>query len=90
MGLLTKGKPLSWTQAETYAEYVRENGIEQFLNIYNNFENKKNYALKWGEEIEYYIVKLDPVNKTAKLSLNASKWYNPNPNPDLFQILILI
>lgn len=74
MGLLTRGKPLTWNEAKTYADYVRDNGIEQFLNIHENFVNKKNYALKWGEEIEYYIVKLDPVNQTAKLSLNASKY----------------
>ena len=51
MGLLKKGKPMSWFEASPYVNYVREHGIKQFLIIYNKVKNRKDDVLKWGDEV---------------------------------------
>eukprot|EP00122_Pirum_gemmata_P008111 Pgem_evm1s7469 len=74
MGLLSDGRPLSWLDAKEVADYVRTNGIEQFLSIYSKVKDRHNDCLKWGDEIEYVIVKMNDENQTAKLSLNTKEY----------------
>eukprot|EP00761_Pharyngomonas_kirbyi_P000677 gb/GECH01000677.1/.p1 GENE.gb/GECH01000677.1/~~gb/GECH01000677.1/.p1 ORF type:complete len:615 (+),score=87.57 gb/GECH01000677.1/:1-1845(+) len=57
MGLLTEGSPLQWEDAERLASHVRENGLEQLLYLYNALKDRQNDCLKWGEEVEYMIVR---------------------------------
>jgi glutamate--cysteine ligase catalytic subunit len=51
MGLLTTGKPLSWDEAKLQSDYVRNQGIEQFINLYNRNKDRKGDNLKWGDEV---------------------------------------
>lgn len=51
MGLLSQGKPLSWEEAKEQAEYVREQGIKQFLNQYAKYKGRRGDNLKWGDEV---------------------------------------
>ncbi|XP_015364646.1 PREDICTED: glutamate--cysteine ligase [Diuraphis noxia] len=71
MGLLTEGQPLSWDETKQLADHVRQHGIDQFLNLYHQLLDRKGDILKWGDEVEYIIVKFDHTNKTAKVSLCA-------------------
>lgn len=65
MGLLSFGTPLSWQETKKYSSLVHKLGLEQFLNILDKFKNERNFPFKWGDEIEFTLVKFDHVNKKS-------------------------
>ncbi|KAM7060430.1 glutamate--cysteine ligase catalytic subunit isoform 3-T3 [Acridotheres tristis] len=69
MGLLSQGSPLSWEETRRYAEHVRRHGILQFLHIYRALRDRHKDVLKWGDEVEYMLVKFDHENKKVRLIL---------------------
>lgn len=71
MGLLSEGSPLSWTETKNLADHVRKHGIIQFINLYNLLKDRQGDVLKWGDEIEYMLVKFDHNTKKARLCLRA-------------------
>ncbi|CAF0782918.1 unnamed protein product [Adineta ricciae] len=71
MGLLTQGHPLDWEETKKYAQYIRDHGIEQFLHIYKKLKDRRNDCLKWGDEVEFLMVRFDHENKRAQLVLRA-------------------
>lgn len=71
MGLLTEGSPLSWEETKKLANHVREHGIQQFINLYARLKDRQGDVLKWGDEVEYVIVKFDDKNEVAQVSLRA-------------------
>lgn len=73
MGLLTEGTPLSWEETKKLAPHVREHGVNQFISIYKKLKERKGDVLKWGDEIEYIIVKFNDGKKEAKVSLRAEE-----------------
>nr|CAD7410299.1 unnamed protein product [Timema cristinae] len=76
MGLLTEGSPLSWEETKALSEHVRHHGVIQFINLYRRLRDRQGDVLKWGDEVEYMIVKFDDKKKTAKLSLRALEVLN--------------
>merc|ERR1712021_202647 len=58
MGLLVVGEPLSWEETRKLADYVREHGLVQLVNIYNAMKSRCCDSLKWGDEIEYMLCKV--------------------------------
>ncbi|CAG4923557.1 unnamed protein product [Colias eurytheme] len=73
MGLLTEGSPLTWEETKALAEHVRQHGIEQFINLYKKLRDRTGDVLKWGDEVEYIIVKFDDENQRATVSLRADE-----------------
>ncbi|XP_067014302.2 glutamate--cysteine ligase isoform X2 [Anabrus simplex] len=73
MGLLTEGSPLSWEETKALANHVREHGIIQFINLYRRLKDRQGDVLKWGDEVEYILVKFDDEKKTARVCLRASE-----------------
>ncbi|XP_076161965.1 glutamate--cysteine ligase [Ptiloglossa arizonensis] len=73
MGLLSEGNPLSWEETKNLADHVRKHGIIQFINLYKRLRDRQGDVLKWGDEVEYILIKFDDVAKTAKLSLRAAE-----------------
>mmetsp|Transcript_22028 Transcript_22028/g.51261 ORF Transcript_22028/g.51261 Transcript_22028/m.51261 type:complete len:664 (+) Transcript_22028:69-2060(+) len=72
MGLLNvAGAPLEWHEAKKHAEHVRQHGVEQFISIYNNFKGKENSLLRWGDEVEYFVCKLDEAQRETSLPLRS-------------------
>lgn len=71
MGLLSEGSPLSWEETKALAQHVREHGIEQFINLYARLRDRQGDVLKWGDEVEYIIVRFDDERKAAQVSLKA-------------------
>uniref|UniRef100_A0A1A9W258 Glutamate--cysteine ligase n=1 Tax=Glossina brevipalpis TaxID=37001 RepID=A0A1A9W258_9MUSC len=71
MGLLSEGSPLSWEETKALAQHVREHGIQQFINLYHRLKDRQDDVLKWGDEVEYIIVKFDDQQKVARVSLTA-------------------
>jgi glutamate--cysteine ligase catalytic subunit len=73
MGLLTVGTPLNWSEIKQFSDLIKRKGIKQFLNIYNRYKTHENDSLKWGDEIEFSILKFDHENRKVYLSLSADK-----------------
>lgn len=71
MGLLSEGSPLSWDETKALAQHVREHGIEQFVNLYARLKDRQGDVLKWGDEVEYVIVRFDDEKKETQVSLRA-------------------
>ncbi len=73
MGLLTVGKPLPLPDSLKYIQYVRDHGIQQFLNTWNRVKNLENDELRWGDEIECGIFLLDHDKKTVRIVLRGAE-----------------
>ncbi|XP_017870758.1 PREDICTED: glutamate--cysteine ligase [Drosophila arizonae] len=71
MGLLSEGNPLSWEETKKLVDHVREHGINQFIHLYHRLKDRQGDILKWGDEVEYIIVKFDDEQKVARVSLKA-------------------
>lgn len=73
MGLLTVGTPMTWEETQKYAQIIREKGIRQFLNVHKRLKERKNDCLKWGDEVEFSMVKFDHKEKKCYLLLKANE-----------------
>lgn len=71
MGLLVEGLPLSWPASEPYRARVKTDGISQFLSIYRARKEMRTPALKWGDEVEYMLVRSDPSAQHSALVTSA-------------------
>ena len=60
-------------QAQPHLNYVREHGVQQFINRYRAVRGIRNDELKWGDEVEYSVLKLDADQKKARVSLRAGE-----------------
>merc|ERR1712130_346605 len=76
MGFLSDGHALEWPDAQQQADYIRKEGIQQFLHAYRRSVGRKNDPLKWGDEIEYLVLALDREKHTARLSLRSPELLN--------------
>lgn len=56
MGLLSVGKPFSWSDARDHRKYVRDHGVVQFLKTYERVKDITNDELLWGDEVNYVLV----------------------------------
>lgn len=72
MGLLVEGSPMDWDDALDWLAYVRRNGIDQFLHIYAGIKDIQGDELKWGDELEYGLFRLDAKHRAPKLSLRGA------------------
>ncbi|RDD37591.1 Glutamate--cysteine ligase catalytic subunit, partial [Trichoplax sp. H2] len=90
MGLLSNGTPLTWDEIKEYVASIKSQGIRQFIAIYHRLLKRQNDMLKWGDEIEYMVVKFDHKNNTARLYCEADQYLdvlqelereNPSANP---------
>lgn len=73
MGLLTEGSPLSWEETKKLADHVRKHGIKQFINLYARLKDRQGDVLKWGDEVEYVLIRFDDDNQVAQVSLRAEE-----------------
>jgi glutamate--cysteine ligase catalytic subunit len=71
MGFLEAGTPLPWADALKHIPYIRKHGIEQFLITFERVSKRQGDVLKWGDEIEYHLVRLDRTQKSTAVSLIA-------------------
>lgn len=58
MGLLTEGvcTPLSWKETKKHADFVKKQGIRQFINMYHRHKFRNNDSLKWGDEVSGFFL----------------------------------
>lgn len=65
------GEPLQWSDSKPFVAFVREHGIQQFIHTYNRLKGRRGDCLKWGEEVEYMIIKKNAATRQVFLSLRA-------------------
>jgi glutamate--cysteine ligase catalytic subunit len=73
MGLLSEGTPLTWLETKKNADFVRNRGAIGFSKIYEKFHKLANSPFKWGDEVEFSLIKFDHEAKTCKLLLKANE-----------------
>eukprot|EP00924_Labyrinthula_sp_SR-Ha-C_P010590 snap_masked-scaffold_61-processed-gene-0.52-mRNA-1 protein AED:0.02 eAED:0.03 QI:0/0/0/1/1/1/2/0/669 len=74
MGFLGVGEPLEWQDTEEYykiLEYIIEHGAFQFVEVFNKVKNRRNDALKWGDEVEFHLFNAFKDKNLVQLHLNA-------------------
>jgi len=75
MGFLEEYTPLQWNEALGKLKYVRNHGIEQFIHMISQVKDIQGDLLRWGDELEYAILKLDgkpgDADRKVKISLRA-------------------
>jgi len=81
--LVDGGTPLPWEDSLPHIESVRDQGLDQFISLYNKVKDFENNNLMWGEEVEYAVLKLsgekDDEDRKVQLSLRAHdirEWLN--------------
>lgn len=42
---------LTWDESKKVANYVHNQGIDQFINIYNQWKHRDGDTFKWGDEV---------------------------------------
>ncbi|XP_066931865.1 glutamate--cysteine ligase catalytic subunit-like [Clytia hemisphaerica] len=79
MGVLTEGEltPLTFEEIQQYKEFLKTHGIQQFCRHYNKIKDKNYETLKWGDEIEMMMIRLDDEKKTAPLNCKAVEILGP-------------
>jgi glutamate--cysteine ligase catalytic subunit len=59
MGQLEAGaKPLDWTDAKAFAEFIREHGITQLIHIFERLKDRTGDRLFWGDEVCSFLFEL--------------------------------
>jgi glutamate--cysteine ligase catalytic subunit len=73
MGLLKISKTLSWETAQEHRQRARKFGVAQFLRQFSRVKDIKKSELKWGDEVECAVWRLDHENKRVQLSLRGKE-----------------
>eukprot|EP00903_Cladosiphon_okamuranus_P016078 g14842.t1 len=74
--LRATGAPLPRERALRHFDNIRGHGIRQFISQYRRHEGIKNDELKWGDEMEYAILKIVHADKRVRISTRASAVMN--------------
>ncbi|KRZ54088.1 Glutamate--cysteine ligase [Trichinella nativa] len=73
MGLLAAGEPLEWSELKKYVEQVKLHGIKQFINLYKRLKDRQGDCLRWGDEIEYFVLKFDDEKRQVHVNLRSEQ-----------------
>mmetsp|Transcript_114329 Transcript_114329/g.262359 ORF Transcript_114329/g.262359 Transcript_114329/m.262359 type:complete len:776 (-) Transcript_114329:244-2571(-) len=74
MGFLHISEPMDWQDSLKKLHYVRDHGVEQFLQVFHAVKHVTGDLLRWGDEIEYQVIRLegDGEARTCKVSNRAA------------------
>ena len=76
MVLVTGGELFNQEEICENLDAIRNKSLEQLMKIYNKFKGIKEDPFKWGDEIEYSLIKFDHENKKVHLLLKAEEFFN--------------
>ncbi|CCD23541.1 glutamate--cysteine ligase NDAI_0B05080 [Naumovozyma dairenensis CBS 421] len=82
MGLLAAGTPLQWLDSRKYNEFIKTQGIEQLLYVFQAASKRNNDPLLWGDELEYMMLDIDLESKNAMLDINHDSILHSFDNED--------
>lgn len=71
MGLLTQGTPMHWKDIQQHAQFIRKEGIKQFIRLYKKCKDRRDECLKWGDEVEFMLIRFDNEKRKVDLLLKA-------------------
>lgn len=60
---------MEWDEAKKFSDYVRLNGVEQFINSYERLKDRDLDELKWGDEVTRAYIK-----QCSNFHLRLSIW----------------
>ena len=69
--LIDNVTPLDWEASKEFLAYVREHGVDQFLQVYHSTKGYSGDVLKFGDELEYHICALDHTERKVRVSLRG-------------------
>lgn len=73
---------MDWHELKRHNEHVRDNGIEQLINIFKQHAARKNDHFYWGDEVEYMLVDIDASEKIARLAIDKDLILDDLNNPE--------
>ena len=73
MGLLTKGEPLNWSETKKHSKSIRRRGVEQFLKLYKAYKSRDFDSFKYGDEVEYSLIRFDHKERKVYCLLKAQQ-----------------
>lgn len=76
MGLLTVGSLLDWNSTKQNAQLLRNKAARYFIMAHNNwYSTPETSSLKWGDEVEYTLIKFDHEAKRCHVLLKNEKLF---------------
>ncbi|KAF9011735.1 gamma glutamylcysteine synthetase [Cyathus striatus] len=73
MGLLIDDEVLGWKETREHTAFVKSHAILQLLHVWDTERERRDDPPLWGDEIEYFLIRLDEEEKTAKVSLRQKE-----------------
>lgn len=73
MALLVEGEAMSPEEMKEFLNFIRQHGINQFLNIWKRAKDLQDDELKFGDEVECGVFVVDHQKKTVKLSIRGAE-----------------
>ena len=69
MGFLEVGQPpLEWKDVKEIRARVKEDGLKQLMNVWRLNMKREDTDLKWGDEVEFCLLKCEHEKKEVVLS----------------------
>lgn len=66
---------LEYNEYRDHLDHFRKKAVTELINNYNINKSRCNEPFKWGDEMEYTIVKFDHENKKVYLLLKAKEFF---------------
>ena len=76
MVLINPGELMSWEEIKQNIDIFRERAVNELLKIFDKFKGIQNDPFKWGDEVEFSLIKFDHKEKKAYLLLKALDFFN--------------
>jgi glutamate--cysteine ligase catalytic subunit len=76
MVIVSEGSLLDWNEIRQQLCNLQQKSLDELMKIYNKFKDIKNDPFKWGDEIEFSLVKFDHENKKVYLLLKSEKFFD--------------
>ncbi|KAI1289759.1 Glutamate--cysteine ligase catalytic subunit [Halotydeus destructor] len=71
--LKADSEALTWEEIKANIDHIKSRGVEQFIALYIKNKDRQDSPFKWGDEIEYMILRLDSSENVAQLSLRTDE-----------------
>jgi glutamate--cysteine ligase catalytic subunit len=56
MGVLSTGRPLSWSEIIPVRSILKKHALNDLINIFNKHRERRNDDFLWGDEVKYLFI----------------------------------